>query len=113
MDGAIVVRAHGGPEVLEWTQSDPGRPGPGEVLIRHSAVGLNFIDVYHRALDHGWTVMARSLPRLDSLAGRPQVTTDPSPLMAAKAPFVPSTCTTSREISGPSRSPAIPKPLRQ
>jgi len=48
MDGAIVVRAHGGPEVLEWTQSDPGRPGPGEVLIRHSAVGLNFIDVYHR-----------------------------------------------------------------
>ena len=48
MDGAIVVRAHGGPKVLEWTQSDPGRPGPGEVLIRHSAVGLNFIDVYHR-----------------------------------------------------------------
>jgi methionyl-tRNA formyltransferase len=30
------------------------------------------IDVYHRALDHGWTVMARSLPCLDSLAGRPQ-----------------------------------------
>ena len=30
MDGAIVVRAHGGPEVLEWTHSDPGRPGPGE-----------------------------------------------------------------------------------
>jgi len=48
MDGAIVVRAHGGPEVLEWTRSDPGRPGPGEVLIRHAAVGLNFIDVYHR-----------------------------------------------------------------
>ena len=48
MDGAIVVRAHGGPEVLEWTRSDPGQPGPGEVLIRHTAVGLNYIDVYHR-----------------------------------------------------------------
>ncbi len=47
MDGAIVVRAHGGPEVLEWTRSDPGQPGPGEVLIRHTAVGLNYIDVYH------------------------------------------------------------------
>ncbi|MEE2899564.1 MAG: quinone oxidoreductase [Gemmatimonadota bacterium] len=48
MDGAIVVRAHGGPEVLEWTRSDPGQPGPGEVLIRHTAVGLNYIDVYQR-----------------------------------------------------------------
>ena len=48
MDGAVVVRAHGGPEVLEWTSADPGRPGPGEVLIRHTAVGLNYIDVYHR-----------------------------------------------------------------
>ncbi len=38
----------GGPEVLRWEEIDPGRPGPGEVLIRHEAVGLNFIDVYHR-----------------------------------------------------------------
>lgn len=48
MNGAIVVRRHGGPEVLEWTQDDPGEPGPGEALVRHTAVGLNFIDVYHR-----------------------------------------------------------------
>lgn len=48
MDGAIVVRETGGPEVLEWTTMDPGEPGPGEVLVRHTAVGLNFIDVYHR-----------------------------------------------------------------
>lgn len=48
MDGAIVVRRHGGPEVLEWTRDDPGEPGPGEVLVRHTAVGLNFVDVYHR-----------------------------------------------------------------
>ena len=48
MDGAIIVRRHGGPEVLEWTSDDPGKPGAGEVLVRHTAVGLNFIDVYHR-----------------------------------------------------------------
>lgn len=48
MRGAIVVRETGGPEVLEWTELDPGEPGPGEVLVRHTAVGLNFIDVYHR-----------------------------------------------------------------
>ncbi|MDA0329630.1 MAG: quinone oxidoreductase [Gemmatimonadetes bacterium] len=48
MSGAIVVTRAGGPEVLEWTDRDPGLPGPGEVLIRHTYVGLNFIDVYHR-----------------------------------------------------------------
>ena len=48
MNGAIVVSRLGGPEVLEWTERDPGDPGPGEVLVRHTAVGLNFIDVYHR-----------------------------------------------------------------
>ena len=48
MSHAIVVQQTGGPEVLEWTEKDPGRPGEGEVLVRHTAVGLNFIDVYHR-----------------------------------------------------------------
>lgn len=48
MNGAIVVTRHGGPEVLEWATRDPGQPGEGEVLVRHTAVGLNFIDVYHR-----------------------------------------------------------------
>jgi len=48
MDGAIVVSRLGGPEVLEWKKKAPGEPGPGQVLVRHTAVGLNFIDVYHR-----------------------------------------------------------------
>lgn len=48
MRHAIVVKQTGGPEVLEWTERDPGHPGDGEVLVRHTAVGLNFIDVYHR-----------------------------------------------------------------
>ncbi|WP_375588568.1 quinone oxidoreductase [Hoeflea alexandrii] len=45
---AIVVSKHGGPEVLEWRDHEVGNPGPGEVRIRHEAVGLNFIDVYFR-----------------------------------------------------------------
>jgi NADPH2:quinone reductase len=48
MDGAIVINRHGGPEVLEWQRKNPGEPGAGEVLVRHTAVGLNYIDVYHR-----------------------------------------------------------------
>ena len=45
---AIVVRRHGGPEVLEAGEVDLPAPGPGEVLIRHGAIGVNFIDVYCR-----------------------------------------------------------------
>jgi NADPH2:quinone reductase len=44
----IVLRRTGGPEVLEVEPIDLPRPGPGEILIRQEAVGLNFIDVYHR-----------------------------------------------------------------
>ena len=39
----------GGPEVLGWKNFDPGQPGPGQVLLRQEAVGLNFIDAYHRS----------------------------------------------------------------
>ena len=45
---AIRIHQTGGPEVLRWEEIDPGSPGPGEVLVAHDAVGLNFIDVYHR-----------------------------------------------------------------
>lgn len=48
MSHAIIIREFGGPEVLKWEPFDPGPPQPGEVLIRHEAVGLNYIDVYHR-----------------------------------------------------------------
>src|SRR5512147_906430 len=48
MPKAIRIHQHGGPEVLKWEDVDPGRPGPGEALVRHEAVGLNYIDVYHR-----------------------------------------------------------------
>ena len=45
---AIFFHETGGPEVLRWQDHTPGTPGPGEALVRHGAVGLNFIDVYHR-----------------------------------------------------------------
>ncbi|MGA7878003.1 MAG: alcohol dehydrogenase catalytic domain-containing protein, partial [Desulfoferrobacter sp.] len=48
MTKAIVIHATGGPEVLKWENHNPGAPGPGKALIRHDAVGLNFIDIYHR-----------------------------------------------------------------
>jgi len=48
MSEAIRIRSFGGPEVMQWEQFDPGEPGPGEALIRHTAVGLNFIDIYER-----------------------------------------------------------------
>ena len=45
---AVMIENTGGPEVLRWVDYDPGQPKAGEVLVRHEAVGLNFIDVYHR-----------------------------------------------------------------
>jgi NADPH2:quinone reductase len=48
MSKAIRIYEYGGPEVLKWEDFDPGKPEAGEALVRHEAVGLNFIDVYHR-----------------------------------------------------------------
>jgi NADPH2:quinone reductase len=48
MPKATRMRETGGPEVLRWEDEDAGVPGPGEAPIRHDAVGVNFIDVYHR-----------------------------------------------------------------
>ena len=48
MTRAIRIHEHGGPDVLSWDEVDPGTPGAGQALIRQTAVGLNFIDVYHR-----------------------------------------------------------------
>jgi NADPH2:quinone reductase len=48
MPKAIIMHATGGPEVLQWEDFDPGDPGPGEARVRQEAIGLNFIDVYHR-----------------------------------------------------------------
>ena len=49
MAHAIRLEKTGGPEVLAWQEVAVGRPGQGQVRLRHSAVGLNYIDTYHRS----------------------------------------------------------------
>ena len=49
MSKAIRIHSTGGPEVLQWDDVEVAAPGAGEALVRHSAVGLNFIDCYHRS----------------------------------------------------------------
>lgn len=48
MPYAIRIHETGGPEKMRWEEVEVGSPGPGQVLVRNIAVGLNFIDVYHR-----------------------------------------------------------------
>ncbi len=48
MTKAIRIHAHGGPEVMHWEDVPTPEPGPGEALVHHEAVGLNYIDVYFR-----------------------------------------------------------------
>ncbi|HYV84331.1 MAG TPA: quinone oxidoreductase [Patescibacteria group bacterium] len=49
MSRAIRIHKTGGPEVLQLDDVDPGKPGPGQALVRHTAIGVNFIDTYHRS----------------------------------------------------------------
>jgi NADPH2:quinone reductase len=49
MPKAIRIHANGGPEVLSYDEVEVGRPGAGEALIKHHAIGLNFLDTYYRS----------------------------------------------------------------
>ncbi|MCC7079669.1 MAG: quinone oxidoreductase [Burkholderiales bacterium] len=49
MAHAIRIYEHGGPEQLRWEEVEVGAPGPGQVRVRNTAVGLNFIDTYQRS----------------------------------------------------------------
>ncbi|HEV2676868.1 MAG TPA: quinone oxidoreductase [Aliidongia sp.] len=48
MTHAIRIHKPGGPEVLQWDEIEVGSPGAGQIRLRHTAIGLNYIDVYHR-----------------------------------------------------------------
>lgn len=48
MTHGVLIERTGGPEVLTWREVPAHDPGPGEARVRHTAVGVNFIDVYHR-----------------------------------------------------------------
>ena len=49
MTRAIRIHKTGGPEVLSWDEVMVGAPGPGELRLRQTAIGLNYIDTYHRS----------------------------------------------------------------
>jgi len=70
MTHAIRVHAYGGPEVLKWEEIELGAPGPGEIRLKQSAIGLNYIDVYVRT---GFYPQA-SFPFLPGMEGAGVVT---------------------------------------
>jgi NADPH:quinone reductase len=49
MPHAIRFHKAGGPEVLQWEEVPVGKPGPGEARVRHTAIGLNYVDTYIRS----------------------------------------------------------------
>ena len=49
MTHVIRIHEHGGPDVMKWETIDVGDPGEKEIRVRHTAVGLNYIDTYHRS----------------------------------------------------------------
>src|SRR4029450_12837316 len=64
MGRAIVVHEAGGPEVLRIEDPDPGDPGNGQVRVRVTAAGINFVDVYFRT-----GLYPRPLPFVAGLEG--------------------------------------------
>ena len=49
MTHAIRIHTPGGPEALSWDEIDVGEPGEGEIRLKQTAVGLNYLDTYHRS----------------------------------------------------------------
>jgi NADPH2:quinone reductase len=62
MSMVIVATEPGGPEVLTWTEMETGRPGPDEVLLKQTAVGVNFIDTYFRSGLYPWPESGPLIP---------------------------------------------------
>jgi NADPH:quinone reductase len=69
MNKAIRIAQTGGPEVLSWQDHQIGEPTAGSIRVRHSAIGLNYIDIYHRS-----GVYPVPLPATLGLAGSGEVT---------------------------------------
>ena len=59
MNKAQVVEKFGSPKEMKWQEWDAPDPLPGEVRVRHTAIGVNFADTYHRGrIPHPWPVSA-------------------------------------------------------
>jgi NADPH2:quinone reductase len=64
-DYVMSLPAPGGPEAFEKREIAPPEPGPGEALIRHGAIGLNYLDTYHRSGLYPWPVERDLVPGSD------------------------------------------------
>jgi NADPH2:quinone reductase len=69
MPKAIRIHQTGGPEVLQWQDLMPPAPGASDIQLRHTAVGINYIDIYHRS-----GVYPFALPATPGLEGVGEVT---------------------------------------
>jgi NADPH2:quinone reductase len=58
---AIRIHKPGGPEAMVYEDIEVGQPGQGQLLIRHTAIGVNYIDIYHRAGDYPLPVMPHGI----------------------------------------------------
>ncbi|WP_405475462.1 quinone oxidoreductase family protein [Paenarthrobacter ilicis] len=71
MTNAIVARQPGGPEVLEFSSVEPPQPGPGQLLIKVAAAGVNFIETYQRsgiyAVDYPFTPGAEAAGTIEAI----------------------------------------------
>ncbi len=57
MPKAAVIHETGGPEVFRYQDVEVGDPGPGEVRLKHTAIGVNYADTYHRGgVSHPWKI---------------------------------------------------------
>ena len=57
MSKAHVINEFGSTEVMQWRDWHVPDPSPGEVRLRHTAIGVNFADTYHRGgISHSWKV---------------------------------------------------------
>ncbi len=90
MSHAIRIHRPGGPEAMVWEPVEVGAPGAGEVRLRHTAIGVNYIDVYYRTglyeLDlpavmgrSGLGVVEQAGPGVDDLAAGDRVVYAASP----------------------------------
>ena len=101
MTKAIRIHANGGPEVMHWEDVPTPEPGPNEALVKHHAVGLNYIDVYFRT----GLYKAPNMPLIIGQEGAGTVTAvggGPAPAVDAAAAAMVS-WTTSRRFDGGGR----------
>ena len=118
MSKSIIIKENGGPEVLELQNIEVGSPGPDEIKVTNHAIGLNYIDTYHRSglyplpLPAEWLVSLatarRSSPfcRLLSLCWS-KTTTPSSPSLAVPecSAFVPALASKAARVSARATRP--------